>query len=115
MNDSLEHYGIKGMRWGVRRTPEELGHKNLRKAKTANLDKWGKSPETNVLYIGGYSGSGKSTTARSLARKGDSVIHLDLYFEQGTGGVEHRSAKFDDFLAFEKIKAPNTISKKRME
>lgn len=25
-DDCLEHYGIKGMRWGVRRTPEQLGH-----------------------------------------------------------------------------------------
>lgn len=23
----LEHYGIKGMKWGVRRTPEQLGHR----------------------------------------------------------------------------------------
>lgn len=26
-NDYLEHFGVKGMRWGVRRTPEQLGHK----------------------------------------------------------------------------------------
>lgn len=25
--DLLKHHGIKGQKWGVRRTPEELGHK----------------------------------------------------------------------------------------
>ena len=26
MNDYIEHHGIKGQRWGVRRSPEQLGH-----------------------------------------------------------------------------------------
>ena len=27
MKAELKHYGIKGMKWGIRRTPEQLGHR----------------------------------------------------------------------------------------
>lgn len=35
MNEYLEHHGIKGQKWGVRRTPEQLGHKVASGAKKA--------------------------------------------------------------------------------
>lgn len=37
--DELMHYGVKGMKWGVRRTPEQLGHKRntIASAKTKAL------------------------------------------------------------------------------
>lgn len=76
--------------------PNSLGLKNLKRAKTSNLDKWGKSPNTNILFVTGYSGSGKSTTALSLARPNDTVIHLDGYSEQGAESIRNR--KFNKYL-----------------
>ncbi len=34
--NELEHYGIKGQKWGVRRTPEQLGHVTEKKRKVSN-------------------------------------------------------------------------------
>lgn len=39
----LEHHGIKGMKWGVRRTPEQLGH-----TRETELDRY-KAKETKKL------------------------------------------------------------------
>lgn len=58
--NELCHYGVKGMKWGVRRTPEQLGHARLRKARAVNLKKWGQSADTNVLYVTGLSGLEKA-------------------------------------------------------
>lgn len=124
----LEHHGIKNQTWGVRRGPpyplnseqkksrtseQRMGDKNLKKAKTANLDKWGKSPDTNVLYIGGYSGSGKSTTADSMADNKTDTIHLDVYYQSEPGMEKEyekeRSKEFDLYLKKNGIKRPNQV------
>lgn len=38
MDNTLKHWGIPGMKWGVRRTPEQLGHKSGSKNKTSKDD-----------------------------------------------------------------------------
>jgi len=37
--EELYHYGIKGQKWGVRRTPEQLGHPNKRIENSFNRGK----------------------------------------------------------------------------
>ena len=63
-----------------------------------NFELWGNSADTNILYLVGYSGSGKSTKAKELASKYNAdVIHLDLYFEGHTND-QNRSKSFDEYL-----------------
>lgn len=59
----------------------------------------GKSPETNTLYVTGYSGSGKSTAAMSLKRPNDKLIMLDLYSDETTDSIKrYRDKDFDRYL-----------------
>ena len=57
--DIIEHYGRLGMHWYQHIFGEEDS-----RGKYVGINSWGKSKDTNVLYISGQSGSGKSTLAR---------------------------------------------------
>ena len=101
--DEFQHHGIMGQRWGVitrnvgvNYIPIGRRDSMLKNATTYNLDSWGKSPDKNVLYITGYSGSGKSSLAVAMQNESTSVINLDSYFEKAWG--QSNNAVFNKFL-----------------
>jgi uridine kinase len=87
---TLNHYGVKGMKWGVRKDNKQ----SSLKIKSGRLNLFG-SPGHNVLYIAGVSGSGKSTLALNLSKKLNAeLIHLDWYYDGRKGIPETPFKKF---------------------
>ena len=51
MENTLMHYGILGMKWGVRRTPEQLGHVRPKKEKKPNYHVSARKVKKNEKYM----------------------------------------------------------------
>lgn len=65
-----------------------------------NLDKFGKSRNTNILFITGISGSGKSSLAKIIQEQTNSdLISIDLYLSNSDNkSINQMSRSFNRFL-----------------
>lgn len=69
LDDSLVHFGIKGMQWGVRRTPEQLGHRPSGGQKSARLSKKTSQVEIKEARAKVKAGTGTLGDAHKAALK----------------------------------------------
>lgn len=95
----IEHYGVKGMKWGVRRTPEQLGHRTrTNKDVDAIVKSMSKSDLEKLNLYEDY--SHKNLVHRQLKKISDKPISFfDISDEDGylnvslgtRGGNEYRN------------------------
>lgn len=75
MDDVLVHYGVKGMKWGIRRTPAQLGHDIKKKLKRGKGDDDDSSSEKSSGSAKGSSGSKNSRkTKKRIQDMSDSEL-----------------------------------------
>lgn len=75
-NYELYHHGVKGMKWGIRRTAAQLGHplrnRRIKKQRKAALEKARKVRQQNAEYEKGKQNALKKGTATDVLKyKGD--------------------------------------------
>lgn len=83
MSEELNHHGIKGMKWGVRRTPQQLGHTIARKTSGSGEKK------------AASKGLGIKTPGKAL-RKSTSISDEELQKRISRLNMEER---YDDLVA----------------
>ena len=80
-SSELYHHGVKGMRWGIRRTPQQLGHK------VEKLSSKNKRLKDDAKYYDDMASKYEIRSNRNKRRNGK--------YEEKIANAERRKAKYD--------------------
>lgn len=97
LQDEFYHYGIPGMKWGIRRTPAQLGHKLEKRREEGLLQNekyWGKKVARHKRISEKASAKGQPTKAKIHARK---AKDFESYWKTVDNRVKNMT--LDDFKA----------------
>lgn len=67
----LAHHGVKGMKWGVRRTPAQLGHRIAEKASAVNRTRLQRASDASARDAANLRAHGYHTEADAVQRVSD--------------------------------------------
>lgn len=114
-NDSLEHYGILNMRWGVRRTPEQLGHKpqggkDYKAAKGIDPNAAEKRKRKSLKQ------AASETAAKAKKTVGEAKKTVDKQVDKAKKTIEENKAKREEAAEAKRVqKEANEAAKKEAE
>lgn len=78
MYESLQHHGVKGQKWGVRRTPQQLGHETTSDGRRQMSDKELKNLKKSVDTVGTQVDNAKTKRRSKNKKVNDERIREDL-------------------------------------
>lgn len=78
MYESLQHHGVKGQKWGVRRTPQQLGHESTSDGRRQMSDKELKNLKKSVDTVGTQVDNAKTKRRSKSKKANDERIREDL-------------------------------------
>lgn len=75
-NDELKHYGVKGMKWGIRRTPAQLGHttKSKKKREAADEDSGESKPSAGKRIASAVKNRRAASQQKKVEKSSDKQV-----------------------------------------
>lgn len=116
-NDYILHYGVKGQKWGIRRTPEQLGHKPKKKRSGVKAKLQSLKPGSSTKKKQSASSVEKVPSEKAIAKKSNKDLTAKEREAKKQQVLESRSAKqlYDNADLFTTQELQNAYNRLNLE